>query len=288
MCDASPSDAAKERVRAQWNEVAPTWHGWTSMMREQFALATRLMLDRAHLRPGAHVLDVAAGDGYQSLAAAERVGPGGRVVAVDLAPELLRYAEAAALEAGASHIETSVMDAEDLDFPDASFDAVVCHFGLMFFPSPDRALREMRRVLKPRGRASLVVYAAGGSPEATIAGSILRARLQDETQGAVERARLGRAALLEPDGLVGTLAAAGFSDVEANRLSVPLRLASVDDAIRYMRDAYPSLRAIAARLAPGDRTEAWHEVAAALAPFETADQLEIPNHVIVVAGTRPA
>jgi ubiquinone/menaquinone biosynthesis C-methylase UbiE len=80
-------EAFKQRIRAQWDEVAPRWHRWTPVMQAQYAPATELMLDLARLRPGYRVLDIAAGDGYQSIAAARRVGPTGHVLAVDLAPE---------------------------------------------------------------------------------------------------------------------------------------------------------------------------------------------------------
>jgi ubiquinone/menaquinone biosynthesis C-methylase UbiE len=174
-------EAFKQRLREQWDEVAVRWHRWTPVMSAQYAPATELMLDLAHLRPGGRVLDIAAGDGYQSIAAARRVGPSGHVLAIDLAAEQLKYAAAAAREAGVEHLETRVMDAENLDLPDASFDAVLCQFGLMFLPDLDRGLREMLRVLKPGAWASLVIAAAGGFPESELVASIVRDRLGDVT-----------------------------------------------------------------------------------------------------------
>ena len=163
------AEAFKQRIREQYDELAETWHRWTPVMSAQYAPATELMLDLARLRPGDRVLDIAAGDGYQSIAAAKRVGPTGHVLAVDIAREQLRYAATAAREAGVEHLETRVMDAENLDLPDASVDAVLCQFGLMFLPDVDRGLREMLRVLKPASWASLVIFAAGGTPESEVA-----------------------------------------------------------------------------------------------------------------------
>ena len=79
------AEAFKQRIREQYDEIAERWHRWTPAMSAQYAPATELMLDLAHLRPGDQVLDIAAGDGYQSIAAALRVGPTGHVLAVDLA-----------------------------------------------------------------------------------------------------------------------------------------------------------------------------------------------------------
>jgi ubiquinone/menaquinone biosynthesis C-methylase UbiE len=129
--DVDEPEAFKQRLREQWDEVAARWERWTPVMRDQLAPATELMLDLAHLRPGHRVLDIAAGNGYQSIAAARRVGPSGHVLAIDLAPAQLKYAAAAAREARVEHIETLVMDAENLDLPDASSDG---------FESPNRVI----------------------------------------------------------------------------------------------------------------------------------------------------
>jgi ubiquinone/menaquinone biosynthesis C-methylase UbiE len=196
---ASEPQVYKRRIREQWNEVAARWHRWTPLMREQFAPATALMLDLAHFELGDNVLDVAAGDGYQSIAAAQRVGSRGSVLAVDLAVEPLKYAAAAAKQAGLKQFETRVMDAENLDLPDTSFDAVLCQFGLMFFPDPDRGLKEMLRVLKPGGRAPLVVFALGGTPESDLAASLIRGRLGGHWRlpGRVSGASLGPRGVLK-------------------------------------------------------------------------------------------
>lgn len=109
----------------------------------------------AGIRPGDRVLDVACGTGVLSRAAAEAVGPRGSVTGLDLDPGMLaiaaRIAPGIAWQRGA---------AEDLPFSDATFDAVVSQFGLMFFPDRTRALREMWRVLKPGRRMAIAVWAS--------------------------------------------------------------------------------------------------------------------------------
>jgi ubiquinone/menaquinone biosynthesis C-methylase UbiE len=280
---ASEPHVFKQRIREQWNEVAARWHRWTPLMREQYASATELMLDLARLGLGDRVLDVAAGDGYQSIAAAERVGSSGYVLAVDLAPEPLKYAVAAARQAGLEHFETREMDGENLQLADASFDAVVCHFGLMFFPDPDRGLREMLRVLKPGGRASLVIFAVGGTPESDLAASIIRGRLGLPTT----RPALGSGgALGAPGVLKRRLENAGFRAVEVHELSVPLRLESAAEAVRYLREIHPSLEELIAPLPAEQREELWQDVERALTAFDGAEGFQSPNQVLVVAGAR--
>ena len=280
----SEADAYKQRVRETYDEIAERWHRWTPVMSAQYAPATALMLDLARLRTGARVLDIAAGDGYQSIAAAKRVGPTGHVIAGDISREQLRYAAAAAREAGVEHLETRVMDAENVELPDASVDAVLCQFGLMFLPDVDRGLREMLRVLKPGGWASLVIFATGGSPASEVAESIVRRRLGSAAPAPVvaSGARLG-----SPGALRRRLDAIGFESVESHDLVVPFRMRSAQDALAYIRDLHPSLVRMLTPLAEDEREDVWREVCDSLASFATADGYESPDRIVVAAGARP-
>ena len=279
------AEAFKQRVRAQYDAIAKSWHRWTPVMSAQYAPATELMLDLARLRPGDHVLDIAAGDGYQSIAAAERVGPTGHVLAIDISGEQLRYAAAAAREVGVEHLETRVMDAENLDLPDASMDAVLCQFGLMFFPDVDRGLREMLRVLKSGSWAALVIFAAGGTHESDVVESIVRRRVGTAPSAPV---RGSGATLGAPGALKQRLEAAGFQTVESHVLLVPFRLPSAADAVEYIRDLHPTLTELLAPLAADERDAVWREVEKGLASFVGANGYESPNRIVVVAGARPA
>lgn len=279
------ADAYKQRIRDQYDEIAARWHRWTPVMRVQYAPATQLMLDLAHLRPGDRVLDIAAGDGYQSIEAARRVGPTGHVLAVDLAPEQLRYAAAAARDAGVKHFETQVMDAEHLELASNSVDAVLCQFGLMFLPDVERGLREMLRVLKASSRVSLVIFAVDGTPESDVVESIVRRRA-----GRVEATsfRPSGAALGAPGALREKLEAVGFQSVESYDLQVPFRLPSAAEAVAYHREAHPSLRTRISSLSAEQRDALWREVETALGSFVDADGFVSLNRVVVAAGTRPA
>ena len=279
------AEALKQRIREEYDALAETWHRWTPVMAAQYAPATEMMLDLARIRPGDRVLDIAAGDGCQSIAAARRVGPTGHVLAVDIAREQLRYAAAAAREAGVEHLETRVMDAESLDLPDASVDAVLCQFGLMFLPDVDRGVREMLRVLKPGSWASLVIFAAGGTPESEVAESIIRRHLGID---APAPAQGSAAALGSPGALQRRLEGAGFQTVEAHELLVSFRLPSAADALAYIRDLHPMLAGMLAPLAADERDAVWREVEEALASFVDANGYESPNRIVVVAGATPA
>lgn len=111
-----------------------------------------VLCEAAHIGPGQRVLDVACGTGALTVAVAGRVSPGGSVLGLDIHPEMLAVARRKHPE-----IEWHEGRAESLPFADASFDAVVSQFGLMFFDDRVAALREMQRVLRPGGRLAVAV-----------------------------------------------------------------------------------------------------------------------------------
>lgn len=119
----------------------------------------RRLVELAELEPGHSVLDVATGTGAVLLPAAERVGPRGRVVGIDLSSGMLARAAQQVQGRALTNVRLERMDAERLDLEAAQFDRVLCGWGIFLFPEPDRALAEFRRVLKPGGR---LVATTGG------------------------------------------------------------------------------------------------------------------------------
>jgi ubiquinone/menaquinone biosynthesis C-methylase UbiE len=142
--------------------MAEQWQQDVERRRHDFANATRRMLEAAELKPGDHVLDVAAGTGDQSLLVARIVGPSGSILATDLSADMLAIAARVFQQEGLTTITTRVMDAQQLALEDESFDAVICRLGLMLLPHPQQALSEIHRVLKPGGKLAALVWS---SPE---------------------------------------------------------------------------------------------------------------------------
>jgi ubiquinone/menaquinone biosynthesis C-methylase UbiE len=118
----------------------------------------RWLVDRADVAPGAHLLDVAAGRGAVLFPAARQAGPGGSVFGIDLSAGMVERTQADIGNAGWPNVTMRQMDATRLDFPDASFDRVLCGFGVFFFPHPHHALLEFFRVLKPGGRVAVSTW----------------------------------------------------------------------------------------------------------------------------------
>jgi len=148
----------KGLVRKEWREGAAAWRKWSTQLSIQTREATTAIVEAAQIKPGMRVLDVASGSGEPALTIAEAVGPKGQVVATDLVPEMLAVARENAQRLGLSNISFQPADAEELPFRDATFDVVTCRFGITFWPNTQHALREIRRVLKPRGRTALTAF----------------------------------------------------------------------------------------------------------------------------------
>src|SRR5262249_3356453 len=139
--------------KTQFNTVAAEYDAGPGC----FAHFGRRLVTAAEIQPGQRVLDVACGRGAVLFPCAERVGQTGQAIGVDLADEMVRATNEAAARRGIT-ARSLVMDAEHLDFPDATFDRVLCGFGIMFFPNQIQALDEFRRVMKPGGRLAVSTW----------------------------------------------------------------------------------------------------------------------------------
>jgi ubiquinone/menaquinone biosynthesis C-methylase UbiE len=275
--------AYKQTTTAQWQAAAEPWNRWGPALEEWLGEATELMLDMAHAVPGSRVLDVAAGAGGQTLAAARRVGPEGSVLATDISENILMFAERQAQDAGLRNVATRVMDGEELSVEAGFFDAVISRVGFIYFPDQDAAFQGMRRALRPGGRLAGVVYS---TPEAngffSIPVSIIRRRaaLPAPLPGQPGPFSFGAPGVIE-----AAYERGGFSDVEVKRISAPVRMPSAADCVRFERESFGALHQMLAGLSEPEREEAWAEIQQELSQFETADGFEGPCELIVAAGT---
>jgi ubiquinone/menaquinone biosynthesis C-methylase UbiE len=134
------------------------WYRWGPTLEAWLGEATEAMLDMARVGRGSRVLDVAAGTGGQTLAAARRVGAEGSVLATDISEKILALAERVAADSGLANVATRAMDGEELDVKEGFFDAVISRVGFIYFPDQQAAFAGMHRALKPGGRLAGVVY----------------------------------------------------------------------------------------------------------------------------------
>jgi SAM-dependent methyltransferase len=276
--------AFKETTRQQWQNAAAAWNRWTPTLQAWLTPVTEAMLELANLRPGDRVLDLAAGAGEPSLSAAERVGPSGHVLATDISSNILEFAAENARARGFTNFETRVMDGENPDQPDATFDAVISRLGLIYFPDRDGALRAAHRMLKSGGR---VVLAGFSNPDQNRFFSIpitiirRRAQLAPPAPGLPGPFSLGAPGVMED-----ALREAGFADPTVQAVRTPLRLSSAAECVRFERESFGALNQMLAGLPGAEQEAAWKEIEQELGAFQGDAGFEAGAELIVGAGTR--
>lgn len=266
-------------LHAMWGAVADGWGEHADFVDARSAALTARMLDRAALRPGERVLELAGGAGGLGMAAAEQVGPDGEVVISDVAAEMTAIAARRAAARGIGNVTARELDLEGIAEPDASFDVVLCREGLMFALDPAQAAGEIRRVLRPGGRFAVAVW-----------GPRERNRWLGIVLDAVSE-QLG--APVPPPGIPGPFSLGdaaklrGLLDAEVEEVSVPLRVPSFDAWwSRTTALAGPLAKMLAVQ--PPETIEAIrHRAREAVRSYETADGLELPGISLLASGRRP-
>lgn len=152
-----PLAAAKVKAEKAYNAAAESFDAEPLAFWARYGRRT---VERLSLRRGAHVLDVCCGTGASALPAAQVVGPEGKVIAVDLADELLKLGQAKAQTAGLQCVEFRRGDMTCLGFPDHHFDAVVCVFGIFFVPDMETQVAELWRMVRPNGQLAITTWGA--------------------------------------------------------------------------------------------------------------------------------
>jgi O-methyltransferase/aklanonic acid methyltransferase len=147
-------DGQKEAIAGLYHRVAAVY---CSIGPNYTAYVGQRLVEHLGISEGARVLDVAAGRGANLFPAAQKVGPGGQVIGIDLAEGMVRETSAEIQRRNLSQASMRQMDAEHLEFPDTSFDAVLCGFAIFLFPHLEQALAEFFRVLRPGGKLGISV-----------------------------------------------------------------------------------------------------------------------------------
>ena len=274
----------KQTTFDQWQAAAPAWYRWSPLLQQWLGPATDKMLEMAGITAGHHVLDVAAGAGEQSVTAARKVGPSGYVLATDLSPEILEFAQKLAKESGINNIETRVMDGEHLTIEDARFDAVISRVGLIYFPDQQKALREMLRVLKPGGKAAAIVYSTPDKNEFfSIPVSIIRrrAKLPPPVPGQPGPFSLGAEGVIEK-----AFEQAGFQNVNSVRVNSPVLLPEAKTCVQFEKESFGALHQMMSGLADTEKQAVWEEIEEELKKFQTEKGFTGPCEMIVAVGEK--
>lgn len=275
----------KSELRHTWESAAPGWAKWEHVFTTGFAGATDALIDMANIQPGMRILDLACGAGSQTIQAARRVGPNGKVVASDISGTMLEHLRRNAASEGLQNIETLECAADELDKTQAPFDASMCRMGLMLFPSPSKAVEAVRLVLKPGARfAALVFTTPANNPFLAQPMAVL---LRHAGKSPPPPGQPGLFALGASGTLESLMKDNGFVAVEMNTLRPRLTLPSVADALRLLQEGAGAYRAVVVDLSDEAKSKAWDEVRECLTQFEVDGSVQTELEVAIGSGARP-
>lgn len=276
--------AFKAAQRSDWQVAAPGWRKWYDMLEAGGAIVSRTLVELAGIGPGDTVLDVATGYGEPALTAARIVGPTGKVVATDIAADMLAFGRERADRAGLDNVEFYEVDAEALSFDAEAFDAIVCRQGLQFLPDVAGTLELIHTFLTRDGRLTAATWGPPDSVQFARPVSVILAALDLPTP---PPGRPGIFALADRDRLAQLVADAGFRDVETGSVTAVYETESPEDFTQWAKDVAPPI----SNLLDGRPTEVqervWEEVTEAWALLTTPEgRVRTENQAIWVAATK--
>ncbi|MBI2546721.1 methyltransferase domain-containing protein [Candidatus Woesearchaeota archaeon] len=273
----------REAQRKSWDAFAHGWKKHDTFMMHKLKPVGDALLEAAKLQDGYNVLDVATGTGEPGITAAALVGKGA-VIGTDLSQEMVAIALEHARRKGVMNYTAEVADATKLPFADAAFDAVICRFGVMFFPDPAAAVQEMVRVAKPGRAVALSAWALPQkNPWVTVIGGIVNKALNIEPPAA-DAPQVFRFA--DSGKLAGLLKGAGLKQVSLTEQEGITAFGSPEQYWEIMTEIAAPI-AMALRSAYEDKVAEIREaVIRAAQQYAKNGRLEFPYSAWIVSGIK--
>ncbi len=281
------ANAYKAAQRREWAQTATGWQQHWDIWEQGAQHVNERLVELAQIQPGQKVVDIASGLGEPAFTAARKVGSTGHVIATDLAPETLAIAREKAVSLGLHHIDFREMDAEAPDLPAQSFDAILCRWGLMFFPKVKTALTRLRQLLVPGGRFATAVWGAPAQvPSLSIPIQIIRhiRKLSPPPAGRPGPFSLGDEHILEQH-----FRGAGFTELSTERLTVTLEYGSPEVFLEERQATSATSRMLLADASEEERTAIWDAIAEALESYKEVDGvIRLRNETLCIVGWHPS
>jgi SAM-dependent methyltransferase len=257
-------------AREAWEGAAVGWVAEADAWDRATRPVSEWLVEAIAPQPGQRVLELAAGPGDVGLLVAELLRPGGTAVLTDGAEAMVAAITARAAARGLSDVvEAKAMEAEWIDAPTASFDAVFARWGYMLLADPDAALLETRRVLRSGG---VVALAAWAEREANPWNAVVNAELVERGLAQPPDPQSpGPFSWHDRDAIGERLADAGFTDVALDTVAFSFDLPDLDAWWDRQVDMSPSLRATLVAIDPATRDDVMEGAQARLAAYVNAD-----------------
>jgi enediyne biosynthesis protein CalE5 len=273
----------RDGQRTQWNTAAGGWRKWNDLIDSYASPISERLVELAGVESGSRVLDVACGYGEPALTAARVAGPEGRVVATDIAAEMLAYGRERAAAAGADNIEFVESAAVSLDFPADSFDAALSRWGIIFEPDAEAAAGKIRGFLKPGSR---IAISSWGPPERVPFLALpMRTAMQRLNVPPPPPGTPGPMSRPTPDAIGGLLEGGGFSDVEVEETEVIFELDSAEEFTVYTKAIATPIRVMIEQHPPDVQEETWAAITDAAREAAGGDgPVRLSNMVLLAVG----
>ena len=271
------------RQRELWRRGAQGWERRQASLRKKTAPVSHWLVDAIGPQPGERVLELAAGPGETGFIAARRVGPEGRLLCTDQAPEMVEVARRRASELGLTNVDFAVIDAQELELEPGSFDAALCRWGYMLMADPNEAMRRTRVALRGGGRLAMATW---DRPDRNLWMAAPAMALVG--QGVIpppNPADPSPFALPDPVDLEGRLRSAGFASVRTDRLEFSQRYPSFDEYWAETLDCGAPIAAAMAGLRAAQVEALQMATRQALSQFTTGDGgIDVPASAVVAAA----
>lgn len=260
--------------RYGWDLAAPYYdNSWKRQLRP----AQRKLLSTAGVDSGDSVLDISCGTGLVTKPLKQMAGPDGSVTGIDLSEEMVESAREQ-LSEKADHLHFLRMDAEELDFEDNCFDSVICSLGLMYYPKPEKAIREMYRVAKPGGACSSLVWGARKQCGWASIFPIVDRRVQSDVCPLFFRLGTGNT-------LKNIYQQTGFRDVTSQRFSSKLLFEDDEEACTAAFLGGPVALAYQ-KFDDATKSEVHEEYLESIQPYKKGSVFKIPGEFVITRGIK--
>ncbi len=273
-----------------WNEIlVPKFIRFKHVLVGGLTLHSDAIFPKLDVHEGDRVVDVGAGFGDTAIMLAKRVGPTGRVTAIDCCDAFLEYGRKDAAAEGIDNVDFVVGDVQFMAF-EPEFDLIFARFGTMFFENPVAAMKNMRRALKPGGRFTHIVWRR--VEDNPWLGAAKEVALKHLPQPGADARTCGPGpfSMADEELVRAQMKASGFTDVDFERVDAPVRMGdSVDDAIDFQLALGPAGEVYreAGEVAEERREALVAELREMLEPFERADGVYMGSSSWVVSARNP-
>ncbi|HTW86404.1 MAG TPA: methyltransferase domain-containing protein [Candidatus Binataceae bacterium] len=267
-----------------WDEAAAGWTKWWPTFEQAAQVVSNRLIEMAGIQSGGRVLDIATGIGEPAVSAARKVGPKGKVLAVDHSTGMLQAARHRAAQLGLTNIEFRQLDAESIALPEHDFNAILSRWGLMFLPDLTGALGRMRTLLADGGRLAAAVWGTPDKvPMISLAGETVRkiANLPPPPPGSPDPCRL-----CDRVALARSFKDAGFSDFVLEPMNITYEFKSPEEFAQFRYDVATPFRTMVDKLDSETRKRVMDAVLSEARRFVKDGGLRLDNETICVSARK--